>query len=250
MGSSKIKYKIVLIPGGPGLSSDYLFPLMAVLTKKFTASILKIEKFNKSAFRDSETFLAHVESHLNKENVSYVLIGHSYGCEIALNLFNRKKLNIAGIILINWIPFGHSERFQKKCDLLIGKAKTHQRTEKGFREYFCKILVLYFYNKKNISRYANLVTSRSYYLKARKIAQRLFAHVHSDMSICTSRIYTIVAKEDMLLCSEDIRWMKKVFLERCLVIRNAGHFLILERPKFITKKILQCTKKMLESQSL
>jgi len=237
--SKHVSFKIIFIPGGPGLSSHYLIPLKDAISQKYNASILKMERLSDSAFKNIHPFFSEIERTLDRK-YRYILIGHSYGCEVALSLLARRKLDIAGLILVNWIPAGHSNRFNTQLKRIIPPdTRFPLRNERDFRNYFRSILPLYFYRTANAKKYENLVTSHSYSLKSKKIMQPPFMRGHKIKQQDLSLLYTIESEHDMLLSKSDSRWMKKLFFKRHATIKNAGHFSMLEQKHALVQQLLK-----------
>lgn len=145
---------ILGLPGGPGLSSDYMatFLLQLGSAADCVVGLADLPNHDDSSlqsegltYKDTADVMATVIKEIGTRSSGVILVGHSFGARVALDALCR----ISGFRLIKYIGiacpayFRRSTAFEKKYKELF-PSSVELPDEAAFRDYWKKLLPLYF----------------------------------------------------------------------------------------------------------
>lgn len=238
---------IVLLPGGPGLSSLTLRSL-DILSRNFNLVYVDIQGTNGTSFETNVSFsqlttrLAdEIETKLKIQSEK-IIVGHSFGGILAAAL--AIKLNPKGLICLA-TPFG-----QKTLDAVTEKYKAgltpnleeaasiwlKRKTDEAFKKWLSEYGELYFQNPVGKTLLLNDAVSANYFLANRSDAVGKDSLL-DDLADRSFHKLMVVGKNDGLLSTALVEEDAKRGKFKFLTVENANHFLMFDQPKKVASLI-------------
>lgn len=251
---------VLAIPGGPGLSGAYMDDCVRALGRdvKCPAYVLDHEYHANPAPGESllwtySLLIDFIEraSICRFQDRPIILMGHSFGARVALDLALRKKLNL---LFVNLVSF--PTRLEKPKSFLMARKRLglnayKVETEADFRIYWRALLPLYLHRritKGDLSR----LTKRTAWIQAQGLTKGV-PSLHSALlkgrrSDVRKPGLFIFGDSDRTLLKPSTSQMKSLLpLSQASEIHDCGHFPMLEKPKefgeLIKTKILLAINK-------
>ncbi len=256
---------IIVLHGGPGLNQSYLLPQMLELAKDHEMIFYDQRGSGKSLnteinpdYINIERFTEDLEQlRLSLGLKKFILIGHSWGCKLAINYAAKHPDAVSKLILLN--PASADDKgksvFYEKLSEKIAAIKNslqplskyddfEKLNDEEIHKLYKTLFSLYFYDAKNI-KFLTLKTdkiSEQSGFKCREILDsesiNLFPALKS-LKIPTLVIHgnqDITPKQTVQEIKEAIPNAQIAYLEQC------GHFSYIEHPQEVFSAIRQFLK--------
>jgi pimeloyl-ACP methyl ester carboxylesterase len=238
------KRAIVFIPGGPGITGEYLDTYIEnYFLEKSDASVYRFllpnhenlyGSENGLNFDDASELLASRINGLGIETpISFV--GHSYGALVLLNMLHKKILkSLIGNLILVGMPkdLSFSKEFQEKKRLI--NSQIQPNSDETFISYFHSIAPLYFL--KNSSNHI-IQFDIGYWLNNKEMGisdPELLRKILEENYL--QKIIEINGEFDTLI---DHAKTIKTFSSSTDVISGSGHFPMIEQPINFTDSLLK-----------
>lgn len=234
---------IVIIPGGPGLSPAYLRPWARAAAKDLRASIAEVDYrlFSRNipapAARRLESALGAAAKRLRKLSLRgrVVLVGHSFGARIALELLKRSPNGAAAAVLLNcpaeFTPSRSYLRRKKKLSL-----PSAVDDERSFARYWRAVLPLYFQRAPKPAWIANLARGTSW--SRTSWLDSVIRGAPRKASRGSPPLLFINGSHDARFPPSNAARLRDLFPAAAHAsIKGSGHFPMLENPRALTAEI-------------
>ncbi len=229
---------IILLPGGPGISGNYMNNIARTMSEKTDIESIVIDLPNHGLSKGFGSNLIYKDlveilrfTIKNFSNKKIILIGHSFGAQLALDL-SKKNKSIDQLILLN---FSISKKFNLKIKNKIEREMPKEKlvTEKNFIKYW-KNLMPYYFSKFN-RKYQKILLSQTCWDKT-KLQNRNQPNFKNYKKSDFRKI-----KKLAIFCKMDLFYVgneSEVFSNlgfKTIVIPKNGHFPMLENKKYLLK---------------
>ncbi|MFC1521903.1 alpha/beta hydrolase [Elusimicrobiota bacterium] len=235
---------VVLLPGGPGLSTEYLEPWAKTLAATAKANIVLLEYplfqgKGKLPLQDKfGKFSGAIMTVLQKvtNTKKSIFIGHSFGCRMLLKLINSGAVTPDAVILMNCpTAFKESESFSRRKSEL--KIRSTVKTESDFRSYWKTILPLYFYGSPK-SSWLRVLTKNTSWTDCSWMADLIHGQPGNARLPSRVPILCIHGADDIRFPSKNRAILKKLYpSSHSLNLENCGHFPMLETPGKLCREV-------------
>jgi pimeloyl-ACP methyl ester carboxylesterase len=231
---------LILIPGGPGLSSLTLRS-MDILSRTFNLIYVDFPGCNNNPYNADKTFdvlSAELESELKKINGSKFVLGHSYGGFFAADLSLKMKLD--GIICVA-TPFSEKSLMtasgnysdKKSPALVVAESDWEElQDNKSLAKWFSEYGELYFVKPEGEMLLLNDSVSASFFLANRSDALQKEAMLSLLKQNETTKLFIAGKKDQMLpeaILKEDAQNGGFEFIS----VNNASHFVTFDQPESV-----------------
>lgn len=238
---------ILFIPGGPGISIDYIKGLASRLAENRTfqnIEVLDIEKATIDSIR-----YTHVEECLNSffkkhQGRKITIIPHSFGCYI-LSKFLSKNTQLAQYIqhvIFVSARCSDTPNFVSKKIKHVGKLTelvwSSIKSELEFKKLWNIALEVYF--KKTISKIKiNMLLNNTFWCRTYQLQSSVKPSIDFNCVQDKQKIHYIYGECDPLITKADIKIIKShINTNNIHKLRNCGHFPMLEYPRNFENIIL------------
>ena len=235
---------LVLIPGGPGLSSLTLRSL-DILNRSFNLFYVDFPGTNGNPYLEDNSFNVLSEtlaSEIKKLNSPVYVLGHSYGGFFAADLVSKIKLN--GVICIS-TPFSEksllaaSENYTtRKTSALLSAENEWEKLQddKSLAKWLSEYGELYFADDSGKELLLEDKVSAKFFLANREEV--------IDMESMLETLKTNEAKK-LFIAGQCDKMLPEEFLKRDAVnggfnfisIKNASHFVTFDQPELVARSI-------------
>lgn len=226
--------EIIFLPGGPWLDGRYLDSYIKknLNSKNVSRLVYPNHEFKYGQFPDLsfEEMTNLVSKSHKKVSPSAIIVGHSYGGLIILNILRRKliNLNLENLVLVS-TPFSGSRSrvFQSKFNKIVRPSFI---TDIDFSNFLQKILSFYFYKREKLNPKD---FGKSYYVfnKSANLTREEYKAVYDVYLSIRKKINVIVGSEDIILRKSERQSIKST---RFHLVRRCGHFAMLENSEKFT----------------
>jgi pimeloyl-ACP methyl ester carboxylesterase len=225
-------YSLILIPGGPGISSSYL-RTFDDLSKKYQLHFIDMCGTNETNFEPltSDEISTKIADYAKRIGSNYFYIGHSYGGYLAAktSLISNPK----GLICISTPLSARAmniaiKNYQnKKNHLLKEKEEAWLSTPSNdsFRSWLAEFGSLYFHTDKNNGKaiLSNDITSYRYFLNNNSDIEQDHTLLKDLKTSTTPKIH-IMGSHDLLLPIDALEEDNFDGNLKSVIINKAGHF--------------------------
>jgi len=227
-----------VLPGGPGLSADYLASWSARLAREGNLNVVLLEypvidgKGSPSAQAKREflkdSLVALFEKFSKRENP--VLIGHSFSCRLLLDLLRTRNVPAEALILMNC-----PERFDEGREFALAAKRLHLPdcidSEDSFVDYWRRILPLYF-GVPAKTRWVRMLVHATSWMKCAWLADSIHGKLASFPKAALPPTLFLHGGADLRFPRRNAANLRKMFPRSVhTVIRRSGHFPMLEAEK-------------------
>lgn len=245
MGGSTTRPVAVFLPGGPGLSTEYLKPWGKTLSKTagIDVALLEYPRFiGKTLPLPGEMFgsfknaLTTALGQLLRQRKN-ILIGHSFSCRLLLDLFRTCDIEATAAILMNCpAGFEASRTFAHRQSELDGPAVIS--TEADFRSFWKALHPLYFdVSPKN--DWLKILTRNTYWTDSSWLTKVIQGHLVPGRFIRDLPMLFFHGVNDLRLPDANRITLKKLFpFDRHVTLARCGHFPMLEQPERLTQETI------------
>lgn len=243
--SNSTKKILVLIPGGPGISSQTLRTL-DVLKNDFNLAYIDYITERNSKPSYEEILQAYVEE-IIATKTPVILCGHSFGGIFTSELALNNKLNVEGLICLD-TPFSGASfkscvdqyNIYKNEELIQAEKEWEDKpSDQTFKNWLASYRELYF-KKENIQRGREMLLKCEVYHEQFLGARNIGDSKESLLDKVKDKEFTklfITGSEDLLLLSEVLKKDADrgdfIFKE----VSDAGHFVHFDQPMSVAKLI-------------
>lgn len=249
---------IIVLHGGPGLDQNYLLPQMLELTKNHEVIFYDQRGSGKSLatnYNENDINLAQFTDDLEKLRTELklskvILLGHSWGCTLALNYAIKYPQNITNLILLNpgAINFAETELFTKalakktvSIQDKIAPLFSYETLTKLNKEEIAKVYRIlfakYFYDENKVNALTLNMSKESAIGGSKVLALMIKTSFGQDFNLIPGlkKLQTptliISAKQD-LMPSEIVQDINAAVLSsKLVIIDKCGHFPFVEQPE-------------------
>lgn len=248
-GRTTIGRAVVMLPGGPGLSADYLDPLALELSKKKEARVIIVdypdhESYNKDSFTGKKSFkslcdfVTEALGSLSELGITeIILVGHSFGAKIALSRADQAipNVDIMRIILLAPVVDGFlSQNYLEAAKKIKDADEFDFSNEKEFREYWRKLLPFYFKEIPKTTVIDELLRGTTY------IQNHEFNDADLDWNkLSRQNAYVISPDTDNLVEPNQAEMIRSMVPAQNISTVNGGHFFMLENASGLLNKLIQ-----------
>lgn len=258
--SSNPLASVLLIPGGPGLSNQYLFPFLLEFTKTHPIEIGLLDLPNhdrshldkghpKIDFRACREIVGEVINEIYMQQNLTHMWGHSLGSRLSLELLpiilseakHKSASQLKGMLLSGFpVEFRSSNEFNAYLGRL-DPSSFELQTEESFQEFLRKILPLYFYDQSNRT-HDGLFTTTTYWLGNEHFLEGTEppSGLAKKYRAAQSKVPVMVLKgeRDLVLADDNDALIKKYFPEfQSRIIPKSGHFPNLENSTVFSEEL-------------
>lgn len=249
---------IVVLHGGPGLDQNYLLPQMLELAKNHAVIFYDQRGSGKSLetkYDEKTINLVQFTDDLEKLRVALkldkvILLGHSWGCTLALNYAVKYPQNLTKLILLNSGAISFSEvgaftaalakkttTIQDKIAPLFSSEALAKLNAVEITKLHRILFAKYFYDENKVNT-LNLNMSKESVIGGNKVfALMIKTSLGQDFDLIPSikklQIPTLIvtAKEDIMppLIAQDIN--SAIATSKLISIEKCGHFPFVEQPE-------------------
>jgi len=262
--SNRSSNLILALPGGPAISSQYLDKSMAKLGKslKTNSAVMDLPNNgntnsyilpNSLTYQDYVDIICNALIRIKQRCNKLILVGHSLGARLSLDLLSIAPELIHSIIAISFsIEFNPSDKFINKYDSLrIDPELLNLDSERKYEKFWQKILPLYIHNKISKKDFSLLTSEIRWQGNERVIATAIPFNEAYEKIQKLPDIHPITFLEgrfDIILPDKNKECLEKVFPKsKIYIIPKSGHFPMLENPKrtleILTKALGPLVKK-------
>ncbi len=234
---------VVGIPGGPGISGRYLDSFVAEISAKLNCNGVVFDLPNHGDKAQTELIsearypavveaLGEALGELGENRL--LLVGHSYGARLALDLMGAGSFNLIGGILLS-LPtsWGSSPRF-KDGIRAMGLSEVKIDQESDFKSYWRKILPLYFSSGVPSVSAEIALTTKTFWKASQKMTEGLPTLDLTATALANRRqvpILYLEGDEDARLPAGNMGTLQNAFpFWDYHLLSNCGHFPMIERP--------------------
>jgi pimeloyl-ACP methyl ester carboxylesterase len=221
------KVKLVFLPGGPWISGVYFDSLIKDIDLP-SERIVYLNHEQRYHLQKDTTFkeiVQDVKDQLSRIKEDFVLIGHSFGGLLALELYEWMKQNhyhtFSSFIIS--VPFTHnrSEEFQRKIAFL-DLQECH--TDAEFMHEFSKVLPLYFNSQdaKDLNFFKEMYFEKN---KSANVPEKDMKRLKEIYLTHQLEFINIYGDQDLLLTADEKLPPDN---SNIFAIPNCGHFPMLE----------------------
>jgi pimeloyl-ACP methyl ester carboxylesterase len=191
-----------------------------------------------------EYFAAEVVRHLQREVSPVILVGHSLGCRVALEIAAQAPEHVSGLVLIeaSMIGEGNADAARQRIYALVGKSGFSQFVEDRFNEMFLTENAM---SKDILARAKNIDPDGATALfadlagwDAGLMAERLDS-ITKPMLIIQSMYFDAEGKRRPIDETSESSWLKFVSsvapAARIELVKESGHFPHIEQPAQIAR---------------
>ena len=236
---------IVLLPGGPGLSPEHLLPWARSARKNFGArvTVLDYSAFarpsNAPRTRRFAEGLSKLETAIRKfaPRGASILIGHSFGARIALELLKKNPKISAAAVLVNCPgSFESSREFVRRKRRLVLPETIDD--EQDFRRYWRGVLPLYFHIRPKAGEIKSL-SRKTRWMETAWLTTVIQGGPKTLGASTQRRLLFINGREDARFPASNLATLRKAFPRAShKSISGCGHFPMMEKPDALTALIL------------
>lgn len=231
---------LVMIPGGPGLSSLTLRS-MDILKRSFNLLYVDFPGTNDNPYIEDRTFdeLSNaLETELQKISGSKFVLGHSYGGFFASDL--SLKLKLDGIICVA-TPFSEksltaaSDNYTANCPQSLSDAETQWeqlQDDKSLSKWFSEYGELYFVKPEGKYLLLNDKVSARYFLANRSDAGQKESMLPLLKQNGTKKLF-ISGKQDVMLPEAILQKDAASGGFKYVTVNNASHFVTFDQPESV-----------------
>lgn len=250
---------VLVIPGGPGISGKYLDAFTLELSRRLEQSdvaILDLPHHDASRVAGRTENLTYPEvrelmvkavAELAAQNKSIVLVGHSLGALIAMDLVAHSPIKFEKVVLAD-IPttFDVSKEFSDGLRKAGVADEVAWPTEQSFSVWWGKIIPLYFKRQPTAEEVA-LLNSETYWLGNERFTDNAPAFALLAKSFETKgvieRTYYLEGERDLLPPDGNFQTVKAALPGvKAELIADTGHFPMLEAPELTVEKVVNFIK--------
>ena len=235
---------LVLIPGGPGLSSLTLRS-MDILSKSFNLIYVDFPGTNDNPYLDDNSFNVLSEalaSEIKKINSLVYVLGHSFGGFFAADLAERIKLN--GVICVS-TPFSDKslliaeENYSKRKSVTLFNAECEWeklQDDKSFAKWLSEYGELYFADDAGKEL-----------LLADKVSAKFFLANRSEVTDIKAMLEMLKKNEvkKLFIAGQSDKMLPETYLKEdalnggfnFISIKNASHFVTYDQPELVARSI-------------
>lgn len=243
---SKNEPLVIAIPGGPGLSGNYLDHFLIELARheNINVGVMDLPNHGKSVLSLTRLPLSYkncfdlTESMLNevaKKTDRIILFGQSFGARLAFDLLSFSHVKIIGGFLTGFpYKFQISERMHNKISLL-DMTSDDDNPEENFRKNWGKILPLYTFSPLSTEIFESLVSNtkirgNEYILDEVPdivLSMKAFSQkpISPTIGILQGDFDEVVPENNFLKLKNFLPYAQFFNIEKC------GHFPMVEKPK-------------------
>lgn len=249
----KRKTLIVVIPGGPGISNEYLKKWCGELQAKCKMKVILLDLPDNASVQSKKNYkkynyprlLKFIKAEIRsavKVN-QYVLIGHSFGAKITLDILSDNFMNkpvFAGFISYP-VSYEATNQFNSRIKRIF-PAVFKIKTEADFQAYFKKTLFLYFAASPR-NDIVKLLTKKTSWVKNCSQTSLSTSFDKRIKAYRTALKHTpsifIEGARDLRSPDNNFSVLKKYLMDtaKFIKIKNCGHFPMLEQPRLLTEII-------------
>lgn len=231
---------LILIPGGPGLSSATLRS-MDILSRAFNLVYVDFSGVNGTPYDGDKSFdelSNELEAELRKINGSKFVLGHSYGGFFAANLSFKLKLD--GIICIS-TPFSEkslmaaSENYTAKKSQALSSAEMEwesMQNDKSLAKWFSEYGQLYFMKPEGKDLLLTDKVSAQFFVANRSDAIQRESMLPLLKLDATKKLF-IAGKQDGLLPEAVLKEDADLGGFNFVSVNNASHFVTFDQPESV-----------------
>lgn len=266
-GSFSISYKtplkpndtlILALPGGPGISSEYMHEFIQKLGDSLGVNSAVVDLPNHDDSKLDESLRNNITypeikrslligiKKIIESKVKLILLGHSLGAYIALDLSTEVDLIVSNVILLN-MPTRfdqESQQFKDRVKQLGLENVTSWPTEKDFKDWWIKILPLYFYNKVSPND-EKVLSDKTFWIGNERFQENIpqFKEITSNLLKVSSHskqrnFFFVEGDTDIIMPSQNKETIIKFFPNSKIeTVKNSGHFPMLENCSALLVKI-------------
>ncbi|NOT78482.1 MAG: alpha/beta hydrolase [Bacteriovoracaceae bacterium] len=231
---------LILIPGGPGLSSSTLRS-MDILSRSFNLFYVDFPGVNGTPYEGDKSFdelCSALESELLKINGTKFVLGHSFGGFFAANL--SLKMKVEGVICLA-TPFTEKSLEVASENYTANKSQELSRAEeeweklqddKSLAKWFSEYGKLYFVRPEGKEILLKDKVSAKFFLANRADA----ANIEPMLSLLkrdkTKKIF-IAGKQDEMLPEAILKNDAELGGFNFVSVKDASHFVSFDQPEFV-----------------
>jgi pimeloyl-ACP methyl ester carboxylesterase len=235
---------LILIPGGPGLSSHTLRSL-DILARSFNLHYVDFPGTNGNPYLGDKGFnelTSELIKKISEIDGKKFVLGHSYGGFFAAEVLLKEKCD--GIICIS-TPFSEeallsaNDNYEKYATPELKKAEElwgKKQDDLNFAKWLSEYGELYFANPEGKELILNDRVSANFFNSNREEINN-FELMLSKLSLISKMKLFIIGEEDKLLnakfLEQDAKWGKFDFKS----IENASHFVMFDQPDMVATYI-------------
>lgn len=229
--------KILFIPGGPWISGEYWDIFLEKYYKEISHERIVLTNherdYDPSFIPSLADLLEEMKSNIDNQPFEVNLVAHSYGSLVVLLLLSEIPLSQINKIILVCTPFSN-KRNKVVSDYINTLEKMELNTNQDFSRYFESILKLYFNYELNIEKY-KWITKESFMIGNDKL---LFDDEDMKLSLQNLKKYEhkisfIFADNDLIIGNN---WEKHL-QDLPHIIKNSGHFPMLEQPELFSNTL-------------
>ncbi len=261
-GTNAKTQPIIIIPGGPWISGQYLDKFSTALaglknTTTYRAVLPNHEvDFGASPnikFIDIVKLMAESIKEISSQHTHIpILIGHSLGSLILSYAIQNYPLNLRGMILISSpLTLTGWPKFEEKLKQKNISTGTEIEDENSFANWWHKAAPLYFANNAPLKpETATLLTGQTFMSGSesqpysttdlRHIYRGLYKYVDAN----SINLMLIEGDQDPIRPVDNLAELKEIFTSRVNAIRESGHFPMIEN-QIATQDLVECFIKSL-----
>jgi proline iminopeptidase len=259
---------IIVVHGGPGLNHSYFLPHLASLAKKHRLIFYDQRACGNSSGNLDSTqmnlhlFVEDIEAIRNNLNLGKILIlAHSWGGLVAMKYASKYSNNINSLILSNSVSpkFGEFEketnlrlkvRIPKEDSILLTEILKSPEFKSGNLEAYTRLFKLSFkpsfYYSSSLEKFQLLLPSD--FLNKRKVlffmSKELSAYdFYEELKNISCNTLIIHGDYDGMPLELSKKIHANITNSKLAIIKNAGHFPFVDRPKEYVNVITQFLKK-------
>lgn len=261
-GSNKPKHSVIVLHGGPGLDKNYLLPQMLELAKDH--EVIFYDQRGSGNSLDTEINPQYINLKRFAEDLEqlrldfglkqFVLVGHSWGCKLAMNYATKHQDAVSGLILLNptSVDDNGKQIFYNELAKKISPIKHLLQPLFKYEDFeklhdheihglYKMLFSVYFFDSKNVE-YLTLKMDKVSGLsgfKCREILNSESINLFPDLKLLKLPTLIVHGNQDsmtqqtILEIKEAIPNAQIVYLEQC------GHFSYIEKPKELFSAIRQ-----------
>lgn len=236
--------KLIIISGGPGLSSHTLRDL-DILRRSFELIYVDIQGTNESSYVGRKSFTeiaSELAQHISKEPGTKFSIGHSYGGFLAAELFIREA--VSGLVCIS-TPFSRATLSSAKENFNTHKASalieaeadwSKKQSDFAFAKWLSEYGDLYFKSPRGRQILLNDKVSANFFRDNRSDAIDRESMLESLSLINQKKIF-IAGKDDKILPPSVLRNDSAIGKFDFIEVDDASHFVFIDQPEKVAKII-------------
>jgi pimeloyl-ACP methyl ester carboxylesterase len=227
----------ILLPGGPGLSTDYIAPWAGALAKGRNLDAVLLEyptiagegampsEKRLESYKDFLVTLFHRLSPSNKP----ILIGHSFSSRLLLDLIRTRELGAQALILLNCPGiFDKSPSFETEAKTLTLPSSID--SERVFAIYWKRILPLFFGIRAK-EQWIRQLSQNTNWMNCKWLTEVVRGKVQPHTGVLPPTLF-IHGQNDRRFHERNVGLLKNIFSQSVHTTLDAcGHFPMLETPR-------------------